>query len=680
MNVMKFFFILLLMFGCTNFYTGTNTINKNMPVLNSMKLTSFYASDVHTLDEYSYIISRGGFKVVDVRNPQIPVTVFSESYSDRNLTNLRIQGNYAYIIFDNSTIKVMDITKPSMPLEIASLYMRTLDDIFVQGNYLYSVSGFYNELSVIDISSPKDIHIIKSLNVQGIDTVYVKDNYAYISYSLKSGNSIYERGIKILDISDSNNPVITGTMKFDTEFTKPQISGNYLYIVLNKKCLEERWPGELNIIDITNPAKPSVAATTDINGFAENCHIKDKYAYIVHRVMTSDKKNCGSTGMTMVDISNPQSPSISSFTRLGFFPENVYVQNNHAYVANHSDGLTIMDVTDARTPYVVGNLNENVSVESMKIKDSYMYLVGDALKILDITNPAKPVFHSSMGNIPLHSSYSAVAKNFAFKDNYLYIPTKQELKVIDISSPKIPLVESILDLENKEYDFYGIAVKGNYAFITDDSGKDSGTLKVIDITNPKKTSMISSTPFAEHYYPYNICIKDNYAYITTHFYQYGAPYVYSAKVEVFDISDPKSPVAVKSLDFNGSLKNIAMNDKYACVGVEEVSSDKTQYYLKIIDITNPGSPVIKGSVSADIKESNIAIQGNYAYVAGSGTSVSRKLLVINITNPDKPVIVKSHSINTSYENDYVCVNGNYAYVWAHDILEVVDISEFNTKI
>ena len=99
--------------------------------------------------------------------------------------------------------------------------------------------------------------------------------------------------------------------------------------------------------------------------------ISDKYAYVCDIT-----PNLG--GLFIIDISDPANPTRISRYFDGGQAQEVVVQEDIAYVADHSDGLEIINVTDPSNPVKIG---------SYKVVDMYttsVQVVGDIAFIGDL--------------------------------------------------------------------------------------------------------------------------------------------------------------------------------------------------------------------------------------------------------------------------------------------------------
>jgi hypothetical protein len=272
---------------------------------------------------------------------------------------------------------------------------------------------------------------------------------------------------------------------------------------------------------------------------------------------------------------------------------------------------------------------------AVTVVGNYLYAVGDTLDIIDISDPAKPVFK---GNYDISSGYDVqVVDNYAYVTDY-----GSGLQIIDISNPTSPTLKG-------NYSTYingkrGVQVVGNYAYVAD---RYSG-LQIIDISNP------TSPTLKGNYYTFNasgVQVVGNYAYVADS----------DSGLQIIDISNPTSPTLKGNYDTSGSANGVQVAGNYAYVADGDSG-------LQIIDISNPTSPTLKGNYDTPYYALRVQVVGNYAYVADKHSG----LQIININNPAAPTLVGNYDTTIAHG---VQVVGNYAYVADdEDSLKIIDIS------
>lgn len=297
------------------------------------------------------------------------------------------------------------------------------------------------------------------------------------------------------------------------------------------------WSGQLTAINITNPIAPSIAGcTTSATSMvaATNITISGHYAYVTakNRNASSSSNDDGSgNGLTIVDISNPASPSVVGSLQdpahlFGAYA--VQIVGNYAYVS--SQGLLTGQPSTPDTS-------------------------AGSLSVIDVSNPASPVLASSVDNSAVpnnglqHATSVAVASFGGHTYAYVTAYYSHRLAVLDVSSPTatpVPVisVQSAGDLSNPN----DIVIQGNYAYVVNQSGSNAQ----LSIWNASSPQTLSSTPVGSLNNPalsgaYRVRILHNIAYIS------GSN---SNAIAMVDVSNPAAPVFLGS-DIDGTNLNSA---------------------------------------------------------------------------------------------------------------------------
>ncbi|QDU12876.1 Calx-beta domain protein [Gimesia maris] len=155
-------------------------------------------------------------------------------------------------------------------------------------------------------------------------------------------------------------------------------------------------------------------------------------------------------------------------------------------------------------------------------------------------------------------------------------------------------------------------------------------------------------------------VVGNYAYIADR----------DGGLQIFNISNPSSPVHVGAYDFNqqGIAQAIDVVGNLAYLAVGEAG-------LQIINISNPANPTFVGSIATPARARGVQVVGNLAYVAddsGNGGG----LQIIDVTNPASPSILGNFGVSTPGGlAGGVEVIGNIAYLTdGNNGLHIVDVS------
>ena len=140
-----------------------------------------------------------------------------------------------------------------------------------------------------------------------------------------------------------------------------------------------------------------------------------------------------------------------------------------------------------------------------------------------------------------------------------------------------------------------------------------------------------------------------------------------AGLQIFDLTQPESPVLVGTLDTPSVSKAIAVSGQYVYFGPHSPGL----YDFLIIDVEDPEIPTIVATLVLQDIPNGIAISGPHAFVA---TNDDAGLQVINISDPHSPEVVAQ--VNTGGSFLAVTVVDNLAFVLNSIFgLQIFDISD-----
>ncbi|MHA1200929.1 MAG: ABC transporter permease subunit [Candidatus Heimdallarchaeaceae archaeon] len=269
--------------------------------------------------------------------------------------------------------------------------------------------------------------------------------------------------------------------------------------------------------------------------------------------------------------------------RIGGPSVSVLVRNNLAFVAERSDGIEILNVTDPESITEIIDYYDNASsFMDMEIQDDYLYAAAGkaGLTIFDISNVLDtflPV--SSLYRI---TDYTKLYTNFLTLDNNLvYLDNnKTGFSIIDVSDVTATQVLSNITIETDSRD---IAVSGDYAFLV---GYQTGII-VYDISNSKEPikkisyKSFNSTSVYEDVHPENITTINAEAIEIIGNTGYVA--LGQSGLAIFDISDPLN---ISLLGYKSDIKSFDVDvvGDYSYVTIKDVSVD--DYGLTVLDTSN----------------------------------------------------------------------------------------------
>lgn len=209
-----------------------------------------------------------------------------------------------------------------------------------------------------------------------------------------------------------------------------------------------------------------------------------------------------------------------------------------------------------------------------------------------------------------------------------------------------------------------VFIRGDYAFCA----ADSRGVDIFDISDPSSPVKVGS--FMTTGYAKAIHVSGNYAYVA------------GGDLEVFDVSNPTAPVRGGIVDTYGTSTCIYVSGNYAYLGAGSRG-------LQVIDVSDPSSPALVGEYPVTHDQEAIFVRGKYAYFlhsqylpgrhtndAGIQGTNTAYLTILDISNPASPTKVRWYQVEYWWwEVSDIYVKGDYAYLLGNVDLRILDISD-----
>jgi hypothetical protein len=256
--------------------------------------------------------------------------------------------------------------------------------------------------------------------------------------------------------------------------------------------------------------------------------------------------------INIYDISNPAEPKlVGKYVRpeplIHGQPliEHVFVSGNYAYLSA-TDNFQILDIADKTEPKLVGTYNENeLFCEESYVLGKYAYIASGDLRVLDVSDPAKPFLVSKHRPKPINSDlYPTASAVFLEKDRMYILDNASGLTVENISDPKkIQFLGSYYASNSQNF-----FVQDNYTYIVREQD-DGNVIEILDISQPNNPVLVKS--YKDLKKAGDIFVSDGYAYIMNN----------GSEMNIIDISDPANPVLTKKYDIE-YVNDITGTDNY----------------------------------------------------------------------------------------------------------------------
>lgn len=291
-----------------------------------------------------------------------------------------VSGHRIYLINDQGVLKIVDLVDPQKPAYLGFCRIGGhLVDVAFSDDRAYVTrwglpdpSGARNCLVVVDVSDPASPSIVGSYTFPFPTSggpILVSDNLAYLAG--KQG------GVRIADVSDPGRIIEKGVY---------DIPGNAVY-------LDTSGPKPLARTIFYTPGTPLPPGVSLAKNEARDVFLVETLAYVLWMEPMGNKN-----GLHIVDTSNPAKPVMRGF--LASQPPNhefqgLFVSGNHLYLGENGRQrywLRIFDVSDPTSPSLCGVCELGWGVEDIFV-DNNLAFVGSCmgLRIVDVRDPTNPV-------------------------------------------------------------------------------------------------------------------------------------------------------------------------------------------------------------------------------------------------------------------------------------------------
>lgn len=298
-------------------------------------------------------------------------------------------------------------------------------------------------------------------------------------------------------------------------------------------------------------------------------------------------------------------------TDLGDHANDVSISGNYAYLANNKTqtGLTIVNVSNPQSPSITTNVNIGKNGRKVLTNGSSIFLgvqsASNGLAIVDVSNPP-------LASLTSNLDIGAYGNDMAQVENYLYMGTSQDtnsLKIIDVTNKSAPTITNTIDFKDV---VEVIKINGNYAYVGLD--EDFEGLRVLDITSPANPIEVAALNVGEEVSA--IKIQGLFAYV-------GIEDELNS-LKVVNISNPLNPSVVATLNTGGQINDLTIVGDYLYAAIDNQNAG-----LAAINISNPLSPTLAYNIDILGKGTGIDSDGTHLYI--SSDTNNKGLVIVGTT-------------------------------------------------
>jgi len=241
------------------------------------------------------------------------------------------------------------------------------------------------------------------------------------------------------------------------------------------------------------------------------------------------------------------SPQALSFVEIPGFPNNVTLSGNYAFVAAGSTGLQVVDVSDPLAPFVAGAADTRGSANDVRIVGDFAFVADgiSGLAVIDVSRPAAP-------RVVAEESVAGTATDLVVTGGRAYVADEQGLSIVDVSDPTHPVFLGAVGLPDRAR---GVDVAGNFAVVA----ASGAGVQIVDVSDPANPVVVGSTATRPDgtANAADVVIRGGLAYVAD-----GAESVLGG-LRVVDLRDPANPVVVGTSGDGFGLNSTALESGLA---------------------------------------------------------------------------------------------------------------------
>ena len=479
-------------------------------------------------------------------------------------------------------LEIHGVSNPGQPNLLSRVDLPVVNDIAVKDSFVYAACED-DTLRIYSIANPRqpvlvgaccdscDLFMTQAGNycylvhVSGVNIVDVSNPASphragriggeplavYVRDTL-CYDMIFGEGLRIYNVKDAASPHLLGslTLADAMDLTMPSTEDTLLYTSL------------LDVVNVTNPASPSQVGHVDIPA-------EDEGGVAVVPAMNCALVANYTDGVVAVDITNPANPTIDTTVFGAGSAQDIYVDGTRAYLASPLNGMTILDVSNPTRPTRLGGVDIvglNPACMSVVARDSFAYMhwyQRPQFQSVDVSDPTRPqrVGGADVTNPP---------EDMVIRDSFVYCAEANRFQIVNVARPREPvLVGSCVSTDGN---LFGLSLQDSFAYEASLYG-----MWVINVVRPDSPFVVSSNVGRN---AAGIAARDTFVYLPA---AYDTLWVYS-------VANPASPRVLGFAPLLTHSADVALGETTAAVA--------TAQGLELFNLSDPAQPRRVASIAA----------------------------------------------------------------------------------
>jgi hypothetical protein len=310
--------------------------------------------------------SQWEFTIVDIQDSTRPHVVSSCATPGGNYgVWADWTSDWAYVA-DRLGLAAIDISNLTAPrLDTILLKANYAQDIWLDGGraYVADYTAGLRILDVTDVTRPAELGGIDSANL-GTMTTVARDSFAF-------AGGWPGPPLRVIQVSDPARPAMVGGCAAETDPADMVLRDTLVYLAGRLR---------FNVVNVARPREPELVGscvTGDLH--MAGLWLQGDLAYIAGQY----------DGIYIVDVADPQNPSPLKVLG-GMSAWGCCVRDSLLFVSDFDDSLHIWSVANLYNVYQLGAVYVRGAGYDVKVLGDYAYVGADGLGLVDISDPRTP--------------------------------------------------------------------------------------------------------------------------------------------------------------------------------------------------------------------------------------------------------------------------------------------------
>ncbi|MBE0565877.1 MAG: hypothetical protein IH621_07980 [Krumholzibacteria bacterium] len=446
------------------------------------------------------------------------------------------------------------------------------------------------------------------------------------------------QGLIVVDVTDPGELGVAAVLAHPwLHVKKVGLSGDRAYLI-NHRQFPATSDSSLVVVNVSDPGSPYVESAIATPSYVYDLAVDGSFAFVAMQFSPQ-------FGVHVYDLSTPGTMAHRAYVPTAVMPTSVVAGAGRLAVTTTDGAVTLMDVSlpespdvGATIPLPYGYSSTSTHLAGDTLYIAYYTAFGEVVQTWDVSACDTPV---KLGETDAYQRVGGIVN----AGGVTYIGCDGGLAAVDMADPNAPITLCFM----KTMAFAACIVPVSQAFLVG-GGADASRLEAVDL-GPLQSAPREGT-LDSYWCAYDVAVRGNYAYFANNDWN----------LQVVDVSDPSSPVAVWSRSLTAAAYALDLANDHVFIANGSGG-------LVVADLVDPARPRIVASLPLGVAR-DVKVVGDLAYVADD----DKHLRIADVSDPSAPVALGAvATVGTAFGVDVQA--GVACLATMHGGLEIFDVSD-----